>query len=154
MKLFTLAALLLSASLAVAQNTRPADTGKANALEGMWTVVAAEKNGEAMPDAKDMTVTMKDGVLTCECPKTKMTAKMEFSGPGKARVTIVEGKEAEKGQAKEAVYVLTNDYLAICVHGDKTTDGGEKPKDTNVTAGFQPTTKSECSFVLKRGEPK
>jgi uncharacterized protein (TIGR03067 family) len=162
MKLYSLAAVLLCASLAIGQNTRPADrpadTGKADktaALEGTWTVLAAEKNGEAMADAKDMTVTVKDGVLTCSCPKTKMTAKMEFTGPGKGRVTILEGKEGEKGLAKEAVYVLTNDYLAVCVHDEKTTIGGEKPpKDTDATIGYQPTTKSQCSFILKRGDRK
>lgn len=164
MKLYPLAAVLLSASLVVAQAPtpaapdRPADTGKADkisALEGTWTVIAAEKNGQPMPDAKDMTVAVKDGMLTCTCPKTGMTAKLEFTGPGKAKVTMTEGKEGDKAQTKDAVCVLTSDYLAVCVHEDKTTIGGEKPpKDTDATIGYQPTAKSQCSFILKRGDRK
>lgn len=153
------AAVLLAAVVVSAQNpgspARPADTGKAdktNALEGTWTVLCAEKNGQPMPEAKDITCTVKDGVMTCTCPKTGMTAKIEFTSPGKGKVTMSEGKEDTKAQAKEATYILTNDYLAVCVHDEKTSIGGEKPpKDTDVSTGFQPTAKSQCSFILKRG---
>ena len=149
----SLAAALLATTVLVAQNpgstTRPADTGKsdkAHALEGTWTVLSAEKDGQPMQDAaKDITCTVKDNVVTCTCPKSGTTIRMECTGPGKAKVTMTEGKDT-KGDAKEAVYVLTNDYLAVCVHDAKTASTG--------TDGFQPSSKSHCSIILKRADHK
>jgi uncharacterized protein (TIGR03067 family) len=156
--LLTCASVLLSAALVVADD--PTSSGKAgkgdkaSCLDGTWKVLCAEKNGEPVPDAKDMTVTVKDNTITCNCSKTGNTMKIEFTGPGKARVTATEGKSDRqvakgdgKGEAKEAVCVLTTDYLAVCIHDDKT----EGKSQDGV---YQPTLKKQCTVVLKRTDAK
>ncbi len=169
------AALLCSAAVSFAQaparpdDTRKADpAAKANPLDGTWTVVCIEKNGEAMKDAKDMTVTVKDNTVTCSGKdgKSAMTVKFEFTGPGQAKVTTTDGaattgtdrKEDAKAATKAAVYVLTKDYLAVCVHDDKGS-GTDKPGDparggSGAITTAAPTSKSACSIILKRAEPK
>jgi uncharacterized protein (TIGR03067 family) len=169
MKQFLTCAAVCWAAVAMAQNPgaqRPADTGKAdpakaNALDGTWTVVAIEKNGEPMKDAKDMTVTVKDNTVTCSGKdgKPAMTVRFEFAGPGQARVTMDDGaaktaddkKPADGGKpgTKPAVYVLTSDYLAVCIHDDKAATG---EKTGAITT--EPSAKSYCSIILKRGERK
>lgn len=215
----SLAAVACFAAATLAQNqgqgqgqgqggtTRPADTGKSDtsksqshALDGTWTVVAIEKNGQAMPDAKDMTVTIKDNTITCSGKdgKQSMTMKMDFTSPGQARVMMTDGsgtsgtggtggttdrgtgtggtggadrgtgKSDDKGGSKQAVYVLTNDYLAVCIHDDQANSGGRGTGGTGstdrgtgtggqggtgtITTGnsTQPSAKSFCSVILKR----
>ena len=158
--LLTCASLLLSVALVTAQDpTTTAKASKATALDGTWTVLSAEKNGEAVKDAKDMTVTVKDNVITCNCVKSGTTMRIEFTGPGKGRVTTTEGKETdkvaakdgEKAAAKDAVFVLTSDYLAVCVHDEKPSLGVDgKPRDRNTDAAYQPSTKGQCTVILKR----
>lgn len=165
----SLAALLCVAAVTLAQNqnpggTRPADTAKAdkaNAMDGTWTVVAIEKDGQPMQGAKDMTVTIKDNTITCNGKdgKQAMTVKFEYTGPGKAKVMMTDGgttgatgtdrkepatadkKDGGKEGSKEAVYVLTSEYLAVCVHDDKADSGA-------ITTN--PSSKSKCSILLKR----
>src|SRR4051794_2729626 len=77
-----------------ADPARPADTGKGDTkattggLDGTWTVVSIEKNGEAMKDASAMTVTVKDNTATFSGKdgKQAMSVRFEFTGPGMARV--------------------------------------------------------------------
>lgn len=167
--LIACAALLCSLAVSFAQQpARPADQGKAdpaktNALDGTWTVVSIEKNGEPMKDAKDMTVTVKDNTVTCSGKdgKPAMTVKFEFTGPGQAKVMMTEGangtdrKDDAKAGTKAAVYVLTSEYLAVCVHDDKTTTGtGTGDTGTGAITTNAPSPKSACSIVLKRGASK
>jgi uncharacterized protein (TIGR03067 family) len=181
MKQFLVCAAVIGwSAVALGQGARPADTPKgdqkANALDGTWTVVSIEKNGEPMKDAKDMTVTVKDNAVTCSGKdgKPAMSVRFEFTGPGQARVTMDEGatgskpadadkpadtsKPADRAGTKQAVYVLTNDYLAVCVHDDKAGGtggdrpaGGDRPGAITTSA---PTAKTYCSIILKRGESK
>jgi uncharacterized protein (TIGR03067 family) len=159
------------AAVSFAQNqnpggaTRPADKAdaKSDKLDGTWTVIAIEKDGQPMQDAKDMTVTVKDNTITCSGKdgKQAMTVKFEFTGPGKAKVNMTEGgttgatgtpdrkdpaaadrKDGGKEGSKEAVYVLTGEYLAVCIHDDTNKTGA-------VTT--EPSSKSKCSIILKRG---
>jgi len=149
--LLTLASVLLTGAFMMAEDpaTTKAEKGdKASCLDGTWKVLCAEKNGEAMPDAKDMTVTVKDNTITCNCSKTGNTMRIEFTGPGKARVTATEGKNEVskgegKGEAKEATFILTNDYLAVCIHD-------EKSEGKSADAAYQPSTKKQCTVMLKR----
>jgi len=169
-----LAAVACFAAATLAQNqnpggARPADTGKADktaSLDGTWTVVCVEKDGQPMQDAKDMTVSIKDNTITCSGKdgKQAMTMKFEFTGPGKAKVMMTEGaaigtgtgtdrkepgtadkkddtKKDDKAGGKEAVYVLTSEYLAVCIHDDA-------PKTGAITT--EPSSKSKCSILLKR----
>ncbi len=153
--LLTLASVLLTGAFVMAEDpttTKTAEKGdKASCLDGTWKVLCAEKNGEAIPDAKDMTVTVKDNTITCNCSKTGNTMKIELTGPGKARVTATEGKgevsKGEgKGEAKEATFILTNDYLAVCMHEEKDAK--------SASADYKPSTKNQCTVMLKRTDSK
>jgi len=159
MKLLLLcASALLPVGVATAED--PAATAKANkgtALDGTWAVLSAEKNGEVIKDARDMTVT--GDVITCNCAKSGTTMRIELTGPGPGKVTTTEGKEKggdrliAKDGAKEAVIVLTTDYLAVCIHDERPSLGGDgKPRDRNTDAAYQASTKGQCTVVLKRGE--
>lgn len=137
-----------------------ADTKKpatAQSIDGNWTVVVAEKNGQPMADAQNMTVTVKDNTITCSGKEGKpaMTFKIDFQGMGMARVTEQSGAagaagtsgtgnvtgagterstteqrsagSADKsgsGTSKQAVYVLTSDMLAVCIHNDQAGGSG------------------------------
>lgn len=129
-------------------------------IDGTWTVLSAEKDGKAMGEAKDITVSVLDNVFTVRDKDGKeMRLRMEFTGPGKARVTedIPASTTAEKPVkdekspvSKSAVYVLTNDFLAICVHHDQA-EGDIKAASVSEVTG-KPSAKSYCSFVLKRAD--
>ncbi len=165
-------ALLCAGTLAVAQQSGQTDTKKpANvaSIDGQWTVISAEKNGQPMADAKDMTVTVKDNTITCSGKdgKAAMTFKVDFAKIGHARVTeqasaVSTDKPAggsDKEMTREAVYVLTNDYLAVCIHDDKAAGGADKPaagggndpaRPAGASTGNQPSSQSYCTIILKR----
>ncbi len=150
--------LLLSAVLFAqvpAPTATKAEPANATAsLDGSWTVVCYEKNGQPMAEAKDCTVTMKDNVATFTCKNEKdkiMAIRFECGQNGTIKATEIanagtEPKPGDKSQTKTGVIVKTTDYVAICVHeGGKP---GEEPK-----TGEQPVsaeTKAYCTVVLKR----
>lgn len=156
MKTISSLAILLGISAFVgAEEPRTAATGKS--INGTWTVLSAEKDGKAMGEAKDISVTVLDNVFTVRDKDGKeMRLRMEFTGPGKA--TVTEDLSSTKGQnpvkdekspaSKSAVYVMTADYLAICVHHEAS-EGDLKAASVSEVTG-KPSGKSFCSFVLKR----
>ncbi|QEL19223.1 hypothetical protein [Limnoglobus roseus] len=145
----------------LARAEEPQRTTSNKSIDGTWTVLCAEKDGQPLAEAKDITVTVKDNVFNVRCKDGKeMSLKMEFTGPGQAKMTeenapTTNTDAIKKSQGpKEAVYVLTNDFLSICVHHDKNT-GDIKPASATDETG-RASSKSYCSFVLKRtdSEPK
>ena len=131
---------------------RTADSTANVSLDGNWTIVCLEKDGQPQPDAKNMTVMAKGDTITCSGKdgKPAMTWKLTFADKGRINVTSTDANtsgqpQANAGEAKSGVYVLTNDVLAICVHdakaGTETSAAG--------TAG-SPQVKSHCSIILKR----
>jgi uncharacterized protein (TIGR03067 family) len=118
-----------------------ADKASVN-LDGNWTVVAIEKNGQPVEDAKNMTVMAKGNTFTCTGKDSKpaMTWKIEFGGQGTVSVQVQEGDGA--AMAKKGVYVLTKDMIALCLHAEESAAGAV------TTTG--PNTKSHCSIILKR----
>ena len=171
--------------------TQPQDRGadKAGqmdkALDGQWTIVCLEKNGQPMPEAKNMTVKCEGNTITCSAKdgKPAMTLKVVFGQNGTIKVTeqTASGTQpAEVGKpadtagrdpaamgTKSGVYVMTSDYLAVCIHDDargaSDRNGGRGAEATPAVVGGRtgaegegaangsnPTTKSYCSIVLKR----
>jgi hypothetical protein len=137
---------LLVTTLVLAQAATPAPAqspdaapsakpGAAQSLDGNWTVICYEKNGQPMAEAKDVTVMIKDNTVTFspKDAKTKIMAiRLEFPQPGMIRATEMEGasgsgsgatttpdkseqagqagqagQSGKAGQAKQGVYVLT-----------------------------------------------
>jgi uncharacterized protein (TIGR03067 family) len=136
-----------------------AEPPAAPAIDGNWTVVSYEKNGQPMAEAKDCTVTVKDNTFTFS-PKdgsTKMKAmRAEFGPMATLKITetdaISTNAPADKsaGEAKQGVYVLSQDYLAICLHD---TAGRPTPGENRETTGRDQKTasnKSYCTVILKR----
>ena len=138
-------ALLLSAAAtaAAAPNDKPVN------LDGNWTVLCAEKDGQPVPDAKDMTATIKGNTITCNGKdgKKAMTMRVEFGPKGTIKVTdTTDAAPGDKPAVKEGVYIHTNDFLAVCIHaaGDRPAPGAAPP------AGGAPDAKYSCVVFLKR----
>ena len=151
-------ALILSAALfAQAPETPKADpVAKPQAtasLDGNWTVVCYEKNGQPMAEAKDCQVMVKDNVATFTCKNEKdkiLSIRIELGEKGTIRATELANagseKPGEKGQTKTGVCVKTQEYVALCIH-----DAGAEP----ATKAEQPAnaeTKAYCTVILKRVE--
>jgi|GEM_PF-2893533 len=166
---------LLVTTLVLAQAPTPAPAespdkaptakpGAAQSLDGNWTVVAYEKNGQPMAEAKDVTVMIKDNTVTFtpKDAKTKMVAiRLEFPQPGMIRATEMESGSGsgtpdksdpndkaapagKAGQAKQGVYVLAQDYLAICIHDAKGSGTGSgQTGDKEPVSKDQPATKDQ-----------
>ncbi len=158
--------LLLCAMLVAPQQdpsspTRPADRDNMAkvSLDGNWTVLCVEKEGQPMPDTKKMTVSIANNVVTCksDVKHDMKSMRLEFGPDATIRVTEMNDRGvAEK--AKTGVYVLSKDILAICLHDSatNTTNAGTDGERTSrkIDAAFAPTphTKSHCTMVLRRGD--
>ena len=170
-------ALILSAVLVLAQAPTPApgqgrDAPRDNtpiSINGSWTVICYEKDGKPMPEAKNVTVTVKDNMITFTGAKDNMMAplKVDFGQQGTIRVTETQATDSTKptpsekrGQPMTGVYVLTSEYLAICLHdnapaqpGDVTPAGGTTAGQQNQNQNQNPSQmKSKCTVILKRGD--
>jgi len=113
-------------------------------LDGNWTVLCFEKDGQPVEAAKNATVTFKDNMIKFEgkdgTSKVK-SMRIEFDRPGHIRVTEMEPTSAGTsttnrgttasgstdnhgaGKAESGVYVATKDYLAICLHDESAEHG-------------------------------
>jgi uncharacterized protein (TIGR03067 family) len=123
-----------------------ADRALASSLNGNWSVVNLEKNDQPVVEAKNMTVKAKDGTLTISAKdgKPAMTWKAEFTAMGQITVQAKEGANSTT-ISKSGVFVLTGDYLAICLHDASNAATNE---DARIVAGRDPKTK--CTILLKR----
>jgi len=169
-------ALLVTALFAFAEKPNEGlppvvDKAITASIEGNWTVVAAEKNGQPSEDCKHLIVNIKDNMVTFSpapgapadiLNKAKMQPMKVMFGPNgtlKATETNADGKfDPAGGAAKSGVYILTRDYLAVCVH-DKTDRpdtaiGGEEspPGDATKRDATKPNNKTYCTVFLKRAE--
>lgn len=132
---------LASASGADDKSTVP------QSLNGAWTVVCLEKNGQPQAESKGMTVKADAGTFTCSGRdgKQALTLKLAFGPNGTVQVTESTGDTSTPTAARAGVYVLTEDILAISINNDVVQPGADaKPASDN------PTAKSRCSVILKR----
>lgn len=151
-------------------------------LDGQWTVVCFEKAGQPMPEAKNMTVKCEGNMITCSGKDGKPTLAMKVTFGPNATIRVTElgsdakpGAEVKPGEVQQVggadrpgdaagragtragVYVLTQDYLAICIHEDAAgaREGAPReaaqPDEANrASAGNTPSTKSYCTVILRR----
>jgi uncharacterized protein (TIGR03067 family) len=142
-------ALLLSAAAmaSAAPDDKPVN------LDGNWTVLAAEKDGQPMADAKDMTVTIKGDTITCNGKdgKKAMSVRVEFGPKGTVKVTdTTNAAPGDKPESKEGVYIHTRDFLSVCVH-----KAGDRPEPGAAAApAGTPDAKYSCVIFLKREGPR
>jgi uncharacterized protein (TIGR03067 family) len=135
-----------------ADQNRTSDQAGVARLDGNWTIVCLEKDGQPVADAKDKTVMVKDGTFTCSGKDGKpgMIMKIDFADKGQVSITEIQsetGTRNDNAEKKAGVYVLTNDYLAVCLH-DENAAGGRNTNATS-TAGT-PQSKSKCTVIMKR----
>jgi len=156
------------------QNPSRADgTAEKMDLDGNWTVLCYEKDGQPVEAAKDAVVTIKDNMVQFQAKdgtsKIK-SMKLQFDRPGHLRVTETDatsgsgttgsGRGTTGGtadhSAKAGVYVHTKDYLAVCVHDDATaTDRGQgttgSGQGSTTTSGRSSgSEKGKCTVILKK----
>ena len=142
------------ASLSVLVGASAAENPKApaaQALDGAWTVVSYEKDGQRQADATEMTVKADAGTITFSGRdgKPALTLKVAFGPNGAIQVTEGTGSTSAStdapAQARAGVYVLTQDYLAVSVNNDTVRSGAAVNQGTDGS-----NAKSRCSIVLKR----
>src|SRR5262245_46038983 len=108
-------------------------------LEGTWTAVSMEKDGEKIPDATvkelKLQVTLKEGNYT------KMDGKVIDKGTGKADPTkkprttdIMPTEGPNKGKTIKAIYELDGDTLKVCY--DLEGKGRPKAFETKADTGY------------------
>jgi hypothetical protein len=153
-------ALLLSSLVALAAPqakeapANPGNTPQAASLDGNWTIITMEKNGQAVDKANNMTVTVKDNVVTFSdraggepskdiralrlsfgpnstIQVTEAGADGKFSDQPGQRTPGTPGTPGSPGSAqgsKSGVYILTNSHFAICIHDDSARNPGDAPR--------------------------
>jgi len=144
----------IAATLMAAPPAQRDDKAAPKSLDGNWTVVCCEKNGQPVTDAKDAVVKIDGNTLTCtgRDGKPTMSMKINFEGNGTISVSDTTGLDpvgtaaSEKPATKKGVVICTSDYCAICVHDDV----AKGVSGTLNTTTNEPTTKSKCTVILKR----
>lgn len=164
---------------------QPAAPAAGPALDGNWTVVVLEKNGKAVQDAaKNMTVSIRGNVVTFNktvgaAAGEAMALRVEFGRNGTVRVSegatdnkfgatqpavppgTTPGSTGPDPGVRTGVYVLTQDYLAVCVHDTTTgaapvTATGAQPPQPGGTSGVGdgrlPAHRSYVTVILRREE--
>ncbi len=128
-------------------------------LDGNWSVLSAEKEGQPMPDAKKMTATIANNTVTCnsDSKHDMKTMRLEF-GP-QATIRVMEMNErGTVEKTRMGVYVLTKDILAICLHDTPATTTSVRPDGERTSLKIDgqftatPHTKSNCTIVLRRAD--
>jgi hypothetical protein len=183
----TAAALAFAAAQppATAQPDRP---GARPSIDGTWTIVSLEKNGQPVADAKNMTVSIRGNMITFNKAGTTEAApdmkamRVEFAQNGVVRVSETDDNKfsatapatppgttpgstgtGAQPATKSGVYVLTQDYLAVCVHDTApragtaaTAQPGEvrpaSATEAQPAAGTGPQQRSYCTVILRRTE--
>ncbi|WP_020473685.1 hypothetical protein [Zavarzinella formosa] len=158
-------ALVLTMALGAGDPAAKASPADQIMMDGNWTVVCIEKNGVPVADAKDKSVMFKGNMVsfTGAEAKSQKSMKVEFGSQGKIRVTEIDPNVATDDKtdddktgkgAKTGTYILTKDFLAICLH-DETTQASEVKPASGTETSFQsgqPQAKSVCTMVLKRSD--
>ncbi len=117
--------LVLAVGLLLAAD-KPKENAKGDQakIQGAWTVVSAERGGQAQEDAKEATLTFKGNNLTAQTKdKThKGTFKLD---PGKKpkHIDIMPTDGDQKGKTFPGIYSLEGGQLRICFN----TQGETRP---------------------------
>jgi uncharacterized protein (TIGR03067 family) len=113
-------------------------------LEGNWTVVAGQENGQALPAEriKGTRVAITAITITVESGKTRrvMTYKMDSTKSPKT-IDMIETEGPEKDKSALGIFALEGDTLQLA-YG---LPGRERPKDFTTKADS-----GQLSFVMKR----
>jgi uncharacterized protein (TIGR03067 family) len=139
-----LAAMSLAAPLLAAD---PAAKGSGK-IEGTWTAVSAERNGEKMPEdqVKKLKLIITADKFKADAGDEKHEADYKIDAtkkPATIDVTPLDG--AEKGKTILGIYALQGDELKICLARP---GGNERPTEFASKADSE-----TLLIVLKRDKP-
>ena len=139
----------------------PARSGPAlSIVEGRYSVAEAERGRQLLEPGRDLTVTIRDNVLSYYVGSTEYTMRLEFgpnhtvravgSGEGLGGQAGATGREAHtsvpvspapKGVSYEGVYVVSRDYLCFSFNEVATARAGAPgPGAPEHVAGVRPGT--------------
>jgi hypothetical protein len=133
----------------------------AMSLDGNWTVVCLEKNGQPVADAKNLTVTVRNNVATFSDANKQKAMRFEFGPNNQIRVTEMEGTGTGTGtgrgtgtgtgtgaaippppaaagsparnETKTGVFVLARDFFAVSLHDASARPATERPGAPGTT---------------------
>jgi hypothetical protein len=122
-------------------------------LDGDWTLVSYERDGQPVVGSRKTQVKVTNNIVTCHGPTTAETKTMKFEFGPQGTIRVMEAKDGGTwAKAKSGVYVLTHDYLCVCLHDDHLQGSGERTSlKVDETFNDKPKGKSHCSMVLRRG---
>ena len=137
-----LMAFLLAASITVAADPQEESAKALKELEGAYTLVAAEKQGQKAPDqvTKDVQkVTIKGNRLTIVLGADEKGAKL-FADPSKSpkEIDMTPDDGPRKGEKTLGIYKLEDGELWLCFDEE----GKHRPKEFK-------TDKESKSFILR-----
>jgi uncharacterized protein (TIGR03067 family) len=142
-------AIILSASLVLlAADTSKDDPGKKDmeALQGTWTAVILERNGQKAPEEvlKSFRVVIKGDkmIINPESDHRTSTFKLDPSKKPKAMDNTPD-QGPKKGMVLPAIYELEGDTLKICFDNEGVSDKRPTEFKTTPASGL-------ALFVLKR----
>jgi uncharacterized protein (TIGR03067 family) len=101
---------------------KPAANQKGS-LEGTWTVVSAERDGKAMEEAKDSTLTFSGKMLTIKGSMGEQ--KGTFTTDATKSPMTIDIKPEEGEQMVQGIYQVEKDELKLCF----ARRGAERPKE-------------------------
>ena len=152
MKTYTFVALVLIAFSCPAVAATPSEEAvkkELKALQGTWTVVYSEQNGERRRDVeevKKMRLTIKDDKWTLEYynnVKDKHVATLKLDPAQKPKVVDFKFSEGlATGETMLSIYELKGDDLKFCLPGESR----QRPKTFNSLEGIA----GQWLLVLKR----
>jgi len=156
--------LLLCAMLTAQQQDQSnISSDRAMSLDGTWTVVSCEKNGQAMTDAKRMTCSIRNNTVTFATDKTgsnnssnnssgdMKTMKLEFGPQATIRVTELDARGSSDNKTKQGVCVVSKDFIAVTILDDMAS-GNRTSLKPNENFTDKPQTKSHFTVFLKRAD--
>jgi uncharacterized protein (TIGR03067 family) len=138
---------LLALSLATAALGADPAKDDQDRLQGVWTVTAAEHDGQALDRIKGNTLTVKGGRFTIKTKSAEFTGTFRLD-PAKTPKAIDFQHEADvlKDKKWEGIYKLDGDELRICYA--EADSGKDRPADFATSEGS-----GLLLTVLQRGKP-
>ena len=136
--------MLVAAGLA---SGAPQDKGKkaADKFDGTWKVVSVERDGQAVDDAKDDTVTFTGDKIAIKSKNGDHAGTFKLDPAQKPKtIDMTPSDGPQKGQVHAGIYSLDGDTLKICF----TEPGKDRPKELTAKAGS-----GQMLVVLKRAKP-
>jgi len=143
---FALAVALLAGGLAGGDDKADAAKKDQDKLQGTWTFVSMESNGQAVPQGDPApTITFAGNKFTVKAGEVVLQAGTQTLDPGKkpkeVDSTVTEGEG--KGTTMLGIYELDGDNLKACFD----TQGKKRPTEFKTAAGS-----GHMLVVLKRAK--